>query len=107
MLTFTVVGLWTLRRLLVARVTARRPVRRAAAAADVLVELVAEELQAETMGLVAPSAEGAEGAPEDRVADVLEGVHVVGQALARLERPRILRIQSCPSRQGVHLPQDS
>src|SRR5215217_4776823 len=84
MVTFTVVGLSGIGLLVGANGDAR-PREGAAAAADVLVELVAEELQSGDDGAGRPVAEGAEGAPEDRVADVLQGVHVVGLALARLE----------------------
>src|SRR5215207_5969467 len=84
MVIFTVVGLSAMRLLVGANGDAR-PREGAAAAADVLVELVAEELQGGDDRAGRPVAEGAEGAPEDRVADVLEGVHVVGPALAALQ----------------------
>src|SRR5918994_2118943 len=84
MVIFTVVGLSAMRLLVGANGDAR-PREGAAAAADVLVELVAEELQGGDDRAGRPVAEGAEGAPEDRVADVLEGVHVVGLALAALQ----------------------
>src|SRR3712207_9553021 len=57
----------------------------AAAAADVLVELGAEELQGGDDRAGGAVAQGAEGAPEDRVADVLEGVHVLRPTLAGLQ----------------------
>src|SRR3712207_6375512 len=84
MVTFTVVGLSGM-RLLVGADGDARPREGAPAAADVLVELVAEVAQGGDDGAGRPVAEGAEGAPEDRVADVLEGVHVLGPALARLQ----------------------
>src|SRR5215211_5135091 len=84
MVTFTVVGLSGI-GLLVGADGDASPREGAAAAGHVLVELVAEELQGGDDRAGRPVAEGAEGAPEDRVADVLEGVHVLGPALARLQ----------------------
>src|SRR5919112_3081510 len=84
MVTFTVVGLSGI-GLLVGADGHARPREGAPAAADVLVELVAEELQGGDDRAGRPVAEGAERAAEDRVADVLEGVHVLGPALAALQ----------------------
>src|SRR5215211_1538202 len=84
MVTFSVVGVSFIEWLLVGSDGHTRP-REGAAAADVLVELVAEELQGGDDRAGGPVAEGAERAPEDRVADVLEGVHVLGAALAGLQ----------------------
>src|SRR4029450_6421768 len=83
MVTFTVVGLSGIGLLVGADGDARAR-EGAAAAADVLVELVAEVLQGGDDRAGGPVAEGAERAPEDRVADVLGGAHVVGAALAGL-----------------------
>src|SRR5215212_5660873 len=85
MVTLTVVGLSSDIGLLVGADGDAGPRERAAAAADVLVELVAEELQGGDDRAGRPVAEGAERAPEDRVADVLEGVHVLSAALAGLQ----------------------
>src|SRR4030095_5608460 len=85
MVTFTVVGLSDIESgLLVGGRGHARPREGAPAAADVLVELVAEVLQGGDDRAGRPVAEGAEGAAEDRVADVLEGAHVLGPALAAL-----------------------
>src|SRR6266511_1916258 len=83
MVTFTVVGLSGMGLLGGGGDAAAR--ERAAAAADVLAELGAEELEGGDDRAGRPVPEGAERAAEDRVADVLEGVHVLLPALPGLE----------------------
>src|SRR6266567_2429672 len=86
MVTFTVVGLSGIGG--VSRVRADRhalPAERAATAFDVLVELFAEVLQGRDDRAGGPVAERAEGAAEDRVADVLQRVHVLFAASAVLQ----------------------
>src|SRR5512132_483458 len=85
MVTFTLVGLSGIEMALLVCSDGHARPREGAAAADVLVELVAEELQGGDDRAGGPVAEGAERAPEDRVADVLEGVHVLGATLAGLQ----------------------
>src|SRR6266545_93363 len=90
MVTFTVVG-WSgmdssPRTLLVVGADGHpAALEGAAVAADVLAELVAEVLQGRDDRAGRAVAEGAEGAAEDPVADVLEGVEVLVAALPALQ----------------------
>src|SRR6266542_2985393 len=86
MVTFTVVRLSGIGSF--SRVRANRhalPAERAAVAFDVLVELFAEVLEGRDDRADGAVAEGAEGAAEDRVADVLQRVHVLLAAGAGLQ----------------------
>src|SRR6266568_9262160 len=86
MVTFTVVRLLAIGG--VSRVRANRhalPAERAAVAFDVLVELFAEVLKGRDDRADGAVAERAEGAAEDRVADVLQRVHVLLAAGAGLQ----------------------
>ena len=59
------------------------------------------------MGLVAPSPRAQNERPKIASQMSLRVSMSSGRPWPASSRPRILRIQSVPSRQGVHLPQDS